>query len=242
MSDFGAGRRQLFSSSACFRRCTWCPHILRDQRVHHHLSFLARKDTTGTISISRFYLRRLIRLYPVNVAFVVFLFALTKLTDVAISHCQYLTALTYTKNFGCGGWMDGHLWSLAVEEQFYLCWPLAFFLLRGRGLYYVAVFFIAVSPISRALEYLSGSRLYDLLTSNSDALMIGCLLALLCKERIELVKRIVCWRPALCRILAVLLMYVPIALSSRYLLGSLTVTLGPMLEAACAGYLLVSFV
>lgn len=202
--------------------------------------FLREKDATGTISISRFYLRRLIRLYPVNVAFVAFLFVLTELTDVAISNCQYLTALTYTKNFGCGGWMDGHLWSLAVEEQFYLCWPLAFFLSRGRGLYYVAVFFIAISPISRALEYLSGSRLYELLTSNSDALMIGCLLALLCNEKIELVKRIVSWQPALCRILAVLLMYVPIALASRLLLGALTVTLGPMLQAACAGYLLIS--
>jgi peptidoglycan/LPS O-acetylase OafA/YrhL len=204
--------------------------------------FLRESDDTGTISIPRFYLRRLIRLYPVNLAFVAFLFVLTRLTEITVSGCQFLTALTYTKNFGCGGWIDGHLWSLAVEEQFYLCWPLAFLFLRKRGLYYIAAFFIVISPISRALEYLSGSRLYELPTSNSDALMIGCVLALVCKDRIELVRRIVGWRPALCRTLAVLAMYVPIALASQLMLGSLTVTLGPMLEAASAGYLLLSFV
>ena len=204
--------------------------------------FLREEDATGTISISRFYLRRFIRLYPVNLAFVAFLFFLTLSTSLTISNCQYLTALTYTKNLACSGWIDGHLWSLAVEEQFYLAWPLAFFFLRGRGLYYVASFFIAIAPFSRAFEYLWGSRQFDLLTSNSDALMIGCLLALLCGDRMGLVKAIVSWRPTLGRTLAALLMYLPIALSARYLFAPLTVTIGPMLQAACAGYLLVSFV
>jgi peptidoglycan/LPS O-acetylase OafA/YrhL len=43
------------------------------------------------------------------------------------------------------------------------------------------------------------------------------------------------------RIAAVVLIYVPIALSSRLLLAPFTVMLGPMLQAACAGYLIVSF-
>ena len=136
--------------------------------------------------------------------------------------------------------MDGHLWSLAVEEQFYLVWPLLFFLFRGRGLYAAILVLIAVAPVSRALEYHFGSRLYALPTSNSDALMIGCLLALLFRDRIDLIRRVTAWRPAVGRTLAVTLMYVPIALSWHYLLAPLTVTLGPMLQAACAGYLIAS--
>jgi peptidoglycan/LPS O-acetylase OafA/YrhL len=204
--------------------------------------FVQEEDAIGTISISRFYLRRFIRLYPVNIAFVAFLFLLTLYTDIRISNCQFVTALTYTKNFACGGWIDGHLWSLAVEEQFYLVWPLAFYVFRRRGLYLFALMLIAVAPFSRAFEYLSGSRLYALPTSNCDALMIGCCLALLCRDRIELVKKVASWRPMVGRVLAVFLMYVPIALSYRFWLAAFTVTLGPMLEAACAGYLLVSFV
>jgi peptidoglycan/LPS O-acetylase OafA/YrhL len=202
--------------------------------------FVRESDDTGTISIPSFYLRRFLRLYPVNVAFVAFLFLQKFSSGIDITGCQYLTALTYTKNFACAGWMDGHLWSLAVEEQFYLVWPLLFFLLRGRGLYVAVLALIAIAPFSRALEYQFGSRLYALPTSNSDALMIGCLLALLFRDRIDLVKRATAWHPAVGRTLAVLLMYVPIALSWRYLLAPLTVTLGPMLQAACAGYLIAS--
>jgi peptidoglycan/LPS O-acetylase OafA/YrhL len=36
-----------------------------------------------------------------------------------------LTAVTYTSNYYRGGsWLLGHLWSLSVEKQFYLLWPL----------------------------------------------------------------------------------------------------------------------
>ncbi len=202
--------------------------------------FVRESDDTGTISISSFYFRRFLRLYPVNVAFVAFLFLLNYSSEIDVTGCQYLTALTYTKNFACAGWIDGHLWSLAVEEQFYLVWPLFFFLLRGRGLYAAVVALIAVAPVSRALEYHFGSRLYALPTSNSDALMIGCLLALLFRDRIDLIRRLTAWRPAVGRTLAVTLMYVPIALSWHFLLAPLTVTLGPMLQAACAAYLIAS--
>lgn len=202
--------------------------------------FVRERADTGTISIPSFYLRRFLRLYPVNLAFVVFLFLQQFFSGIDITGCQYLTALTYTKNFACGGWMDGHLWSLAVEEQFYLVWPLLFFLFRGRGLYLAVLALIALAPLSRAFEYHFGSRLYALPTSNSDALMIGCLLALLFRDRIDLIKRVTGWRPAVGRTLAIILMYVPIALSWRYLLAPLTVTLGPMIQAACAGYLIAS--
>jgi peptidoglycan/LPS O-acetylase OafA/YrhL len=203
--------------------------------------FLSERAQTGNISISRFYLRRFLRLYPVNLAFVSSLYLLTLTTHLNMEGCQFLTALTYTKNFACGGWMDAHLWSLAVEEQFYLVWPIVLVLLRNRGLYWFILLFIGISPFSRAYEYLSGSRLYMLPTSNSDALMIGCALALLCSEKTDLLAGWVGWRPKSGRLAAVLLMYVPTVLSAQLLLAPFTVTFGPMLQAASAGYLIASF-
>jgi peptidoglycan/LPS O-acetylase OafA/YrhL len=56
------------------------------------------------------------------------------------------------------------------------------------------------------------------------------------------VRRIVAWRPVWGRAAAVAAMAIPIALSHRLLLGWFTVTLGPLVQALAAGYLVCSFV
>lgn len=203
---------------------------------------LAEENKFGGVSLKLFYMRRFLRLFPVQFCFLGFLLALTFLTQARIGPCNYLTALTYTKNYACSNWLDGHLWSLSIEEQFYLIWPVVFVLLPRNRLSLFAAMLICVAPLSRAVGYFSENRLYlyEWFSSNCDALMIGCVSAFWARNHLYVVRQVVVWRPTFMRLAAVALMYAPVAFSSRHSLRGVAVTLGPSLEALCAAYLILS--
>lgn len=114
---------------------------------------LARElQRTGTLSLRTFYLRRTLRIFP---AFYVFLLALAAVAAaglVTVSRAEFLSAATYTINFwpGIPAWDVGHLWSLAVEEQFYLLWPAALLLLGMRRGTLLTALLIVTVPLVRA--------------------------------------------------------------------------------------------
>jgi peptidoglycan/LPS O-acetylase OafA/YrhL len=88
-----------------------------------------------------FYMRRFLRIFPLYYGFLFLLMALGPWLHTAWHGRQYVL-LAYMQNtnlwfpvsdFHPGKWADlEHFWSLAVEEQFYLFWPLLVFLVRGR--------------------------------------------------------------------------------------------------------------
>ena len=93
--------------------------------------------------------------------------------------------LTYTVNFDPHpAWMIGHLWSLSVEEQFYILWPLAI-AFTGRRTWTViaiaAVFAFPLKAINPALHYA--------FPVVCGPIALGCLLALYPR----LVPRIPAW-------------------------------------------------
>ena len=95
-------------------------------------SLLLREQArTGTVSIGAFYARRLCRIMPPLAAYVAALVALSLTGWIAATPRDVLPGLTFTCNTGlvhCDWWV-AHSWSLAVEEQYYLGWPLLFVLL-----------------------------------------------------------------------------------------------------------------
>src|SRR3546814_11767183 len=87
----------------------------------------------------------------------------------------------------------GHMWTLAIEEQFYILWPLAVIAVLGlaaawhggRALAGLLLAGIVVSVASRFLLWESSelwSRVYFRTDARMDLILPGCLLAVACHE------------------------------------------------------------
>jgi peptidoglycan/LPS O-acetylase OafA/YrhL len=148
---------------------------------------LAEHDGSGRIDLGAFFLRRARRLMPALLVLLVVVGALGLLIPGFVHPVVYLGALTYSGNWvavATGGVYDplGHTWSLAVEEQFYLVWPLVFLAVRclparwQTGVLVAAVAGTALLPL--ALEN-AGMWLHTYYGSDTRAmpLLVGCLLA-----------------------------------------------------------------
>ena len=177
---------------------------------------LAEHRQWGSISISKFWLRRVLRLFPALIVMVI-------VVDlIAVVSLQWKTTGPLAESLPAtpavllyfGNWMIvatsgpalgwfGPMWSLAVEEQFYLFWPLIVILAlrarRGRAiLFVVAAVGICVAVVARVLTF-NGTNMYQTFGTNFrfDMLLVGVLLALLVdqgkSEAIRRVSRIAVW-------------------------------------------------
>ncbi|HYG27535.1 MAG TPA: acyltransferase [Caulobacteraceae bacterium] len=139
-------------------------------------------------AMASFYIRRSLRIFPIY--FVVVLAAIAVIPEV---RATALWHLTYTSNFlfavegEWAPWMVSHLWSLDVEEQFYLLWA-PFVLLAPRRLFLpVTIALIAAAPLCRAAfeqAQPGGPAAYGLLPGSMDALGVGALLAVVERRRL----------------------------------------------------------
>ncbi len=86
---------------------------------------LIREDErNGKVSLRNFYIRRALRILPVYLAYLAVVAALQFFTELHQAPITWVGDLTFTTNFLPRGIISGHLWSLSVEEQFYLLWPI----------------------------------------------------------------------------------------------------------------------
>ncbi|WP_292602127.1 acyltransferase [Nocardioides sp. REDSEA-S30_B4] len=141
------------------------------------------RERTRTISIYNFYVRRFLRIIP---AFAFFLMAMGVLTAVGaaeIPRADFLRASLLVSDYLPTGWHLGHTWSLSVEEQFYIFWPLTLLALNTRLACKVAVAAIVVLPILRVATYVLTPdlqpRIGIMFHTRADSLLIGCAVALL---------------------------------------------------------------
>lgn len=136
----------------------------------------------GRVSLKRFYERRAIRLFPASYTFIACVCLLSLAGIFHLRATDLWHAVSYTVNYLPNrGKQIGHLWSLSVEEQFYLIWPLTFILLGSRRVGWVAVGVILFGPCARFGDwlFLRGTPYHDLemFPMVADSLAMGCLLA-----------------------------------------------------------------
>src|SRR5579863_6290344 len=173
---------------------------------------LGQQAVAGQVRLTEFWLRRARRLLPalfVMLAVVAVWVALLDRAQLPGLRPAMAAAAGYVSNW----WLIvqhtsyfarfgppsplGHLWSLAVEEQFYLIWPWLLLLLLGlraasqhcRGRYWLAAAALALAAASAAemiLLYHPGydpTRVYDGTDTRAFALMIGAALAFVWPSR-----------------------------------------------------------
>ena len=139
---------------------------------------LLRAFDSDDAFLARFYWRRTTRIWPAYYACIA---ATVLLLPTAADNA--LWASVFAGNFWTSAsGLDGplaHLWSLAVEEQFYLLWPLALLVTPLRYRTWLFVGLLVAAPLIRAGLALAGWEFaaYTLLPARMDALMGGALLA-----------------------------------------------------------------
>ena len=156
---------------------------------------LAEQKEKNNFSIPKFYLRRILRIWPLYFAIILFSFWLLpfilSLTGKIYSEdFPLLYALTFTINFAhlkgifsYSPLLSG-LWTIAIEEQFYLAWP---WLLKGF-LKFLPVLFISliVGCMAYRIYFIAHPRMiyYGTFSVLSD-FALGGLLAFLLSQKIK---------------------------------------------------------
>ena len=130
----------------------------------------------------RFYLRRALRILPAYLAVLLLAWVTGFVTPNYMVVCVLFLANMPGFFLRHGYLFYGPFWSLAVEEQFYLLWPMLYRRLRRRGVLRISLGLLVVCPMLRALAFAGLVHTGDPLSKMwmiADNLAIGAVLAIL---------------------------------------------------------------
>ncbi|NTW31916.1 MAG: acyltransferase [Bacteroidetes bacterium] len=124
---------------------------------------IEEKKLNGQVNLKNFWIRRILRIWPlfyfcVFIGFIIFPFLKQMFDQIPNETANPLFYLTFTNNFDAinKGLPDasilGVLWSVAIEEQFYLLWPIVIYIFPLKKLWIPFSIIIANSLIFRAFN------------------------------------------------------------------------------------------
>lgn len=152
---------------------------------------LRERCATGKLDVRGFYLRRVLRIWPLYFSFLCL--------AVVLHHFLPAEQMTWHYALGffffAGNWLyavhpiatiAAPLWSVSIEEQFYLLWPLAVRVASRRTMLITAVGLLAAAFTVRGVLALTGTPdawIYRDTFCRTDAIALGIILALVLERR-----------------------------------------------------------
>jgi peptidoglycan/LPS O-acetylase OafA/YrhL len=156
---------------------------------------LGELSDTGRLDLKRFYVRRARRLLPAVAALLIVFTVVVVLSartprEILVAGVVDTAVLTYTFNwtdvFGHQPpWQVDHLWSLSLEEQFYIVWPILLLLVLRKfsrqGAVVITLAAVLASALAQDIVYdLTASTAWAYLSSplHAHGILLGCVLAM----------------------------------------------------------------
>ena len=121
---------------------------------------LIEHEKTGSVNLKQFIIRRGLRIFPAFYLFIISLFILGLFIETKTSVKQlFMTAIYWFNHTPRTEYNSilGHTWSLAVEEHFYIIWPLIFLLLtkiKARSVSIIVILILLIFSLQMLQNYL----------------------------------------------------------------------------------------
>lgn len=162
--------------------------LISKEKIREH-------ETSYKQVIKSFYFRRSIRIFPIYYITILFLIIINfqNVKDVIVWLVTYTTNFYISDNLNPYIGSFNHLWSLAVEEQFYLIWPFLILFLPQKHIEKFIILIIVSSLIFKITYFLNfgnSTAINALTISCADSLGFGALIAYWGLYRKELIKKI----------------------------------------------------
>lgn len=143
---------------------------------------LATKNNHNYFKV--FFIRRALRILPLYYLYLIIIFCIIPLfTNDFIPFKENWYYWIYLQNFAITfNWLQNgpaHYWSLAVEEHFYLFWPLLIYYLNVKQISRLIPVIIGLSLITRIILLKNNYEVFYFTFTNMDALAIGSLIAIM---------------------------------------------------------------
>lgn len=147
---------------------------------------LNERSQNGRINFKNFFTRRFLRLLPPLLVFLLIILLANAFNYLTNASDSIIYAIFYIYNFVPKNLYSlemGHLWSLAVEEQFYLLWPFTLhFVRKFQTIFIITLLFVLVCGAFNIVHsHLALNNTYFLgrwFIPASCPIFIGCLGAL----------------------------------------------------------------